>query len=360
MLYLGNVLQISTAGFVELHRRLPEFGPTPLISMDSVARELGVRHVFVKDESRRAGLPAFKILGASWATYRAVAQAVDSPIDVSLEDLSAARKHGIKLIAATDGNHGRAVARMAKILGIESDIFVPLNLDRSIQGLVASEGARVVVTDGDYDYAVQQARIRSEVPNGLLIQDTAFEGYTEIAQWIVDGYSTMMTETEEQVLKATGSTVNFAVAPVGVESFAQSVVSYWKSRSYPCAVLTVEPDSAACLKSSLINGVSTSVPTDDTIMTSLNCGTVSLIAWPILQKGVDASVSISDIEADKAVKQLQPHGVNAGPCGAATYAALQYVARQHRETVGSLNSGSTVVPFCTEGTRDYKAPGIDS
>lgn len=169
-----------------------------------------------------------------------------------------------------------------------------------------------------------------------------------------------MIEAEEQVLKATGSTVSFVVAPVGVGSFAQSVVSYWKSRSYPCTVLAVEPDSAACLKSSLINGVSTAVPTDDTIMSGLNCGTVSSIAWPILQKGVDASMSISDIEADEAVKQLQSLGINAGPCGAATYAALQLVARQYREAVGSLNSSSIVVLFCTEGRRDYKAPGTDS
>jgi len=168
---------------VGLHQRLPGFAPTPLISVDSVARELGVKHVFVKDESIRADLPAFKILGASWATYRSVARAVGSSIGVSLEDLSAiARKNDIKLFAATDGNHGRAVARMAKILGIESDIFVPSNLDQATQDLIASEGTRVVVIDGDYDYTVQQARIKSEVPNGILIQDTAFEGYTEIAQ----------------------------------------------------------------------------------------------------------------------------------------------------------------------------------
>ncbi|KAI9866641.1 MAG: hypothetical protein M1813_001193 [Trichoglossum hirsutum] len=342
---------------IGLHQRLPGFAPTPLVSMDSVARELGVKHVFVKDESSRAGLPAFKILGASWATYRAVARAVDRSLDVSLEDLSAAAcKKGIKLFAATDGNHGRAVARMAKILGLESDIFVPLILEQATQDLIASEGARVVVADGDYDYTVQQARSRSEVPNGLLIQDTAFEGYTEIAQWTVDGYSTMMLETEQQVLNATGGTVDVAITPVGVGSLAQSVVSYWKGKPYPCTIVTVEPDSAACLKSSLTTGTPTPIPTTTTIMAGLNCGTVSPLAWPVLQNAVDASVSVSDTDADHAVERLRSLGVDAGPCGAAAYAALQLVVQQHRKAIGSLDSNSTVVLFCTEGPRQYKTP----
>lgn len=168
---------------IALHQSLPGFAPTPLISVESIAKEIGVKHVFVKQESSRAGLPAFKILGASWATYRSIARTVNRPIGVSLDDLGvAASNKGIKLFAATDGNHGRAVARMAKLLGLESDIFVPAILDRPTQDLITSEGARVVIIDGDYDYTVQQARFSSEVPGGLLIQDTAFEGYTEIAQ----------------------------------------------------------------------------------------------------------------------------------------------------------------------------------
>jgi diaminopropionate ammonia-lyase len=167
----------------DFHQLLPGFSATPLISVDSIAKELGIKHLFVKDESSRADLPAFKILGASWATYRALAEATDSSIGISLDDLSAAaRRKTIKLFAATDGNHGRAVARMAKILGLDCDILVPLNLDEPTQSLIASENARVVIVDGDYDETVQEARKQSDAPNGLLIQDTAFEGYTEIAQ----------------------------------------------------------------------------------------------------------------------------------------------------------------------------------
>lgn len=166
----------------------------------------------------------------------------------------------------------------------------------------------------------------------------------------------MMLETESQVFAATGSSVSFTVAPVGVGSFAQSVVTHWKSRLYPCAVLTVEPDSAACLKTSLINGESTTVPTDDTIMSGLNCGTVSSIAWPLLKRGVDVAVSVSDAMADQAVRKLQNLGLDVGPCGAATYAALQLAAK-YRDALGSLDEDSVVVLFCTEGRKEYKILG---
>jgi diaminopropionate ammonia-lyase len=179
----------------EFHQKLPDFTETPLIPLDSLAKELGVKKLFVKEESSRAGLPAFKILGASWATYRAMLDATQKSLGISLEDLSAAaREKGIKLFAATDGNHGRAVARMAKTCGLECDILVPSNLDKPTQTLIESEGCRVIIIDGNYDFTVIEAKRQSEVPNGLLIQDTAFEGYTEIAQVSVPFLYTLEAE----------------------------------------------------------------------------------------------------------------------------------------------------------------------
>ena len=115
----------------------------------------------------------------------------------------------------------------------------------------------------------------------------------------------MMFEVEEQVSQAIRKTPDLVVVPVGCGSFAQAAVTFWKSRPYPCVVVTVEPNAAACLKTSLENGSPTSISTESTIMDGLNCGTVSTIAWPLLQRGVDASVSISDTEADKAVQDLE-------------------------------------------------------
>ncbi|KAG2416550.1 hypothetical protein HFD88_007765 [Aspergillus terreus] len=296
---------------LSFHQRLPGYTPTPLIPLDSLAKELGVKHVFLKDESSRAELPAFKILGASWATCLSVAQAVNTEVGSSFADLSAAaREKGIKLAAATDGNHGRAVARMAKILGLEAHIFVPLNLDRETKELIAQEGAKVVACLGDYDATVLEAKEQAEINNWLLVQDTAFEEYTEIPQWIVDGYSSMMVETDKQVRELTGSTVDLVVAPVGVGSFAQSVVSYWRSREHTCATVTVEPDSAACLLRSLISKAPTTVSTKDTIMAGLNCGTVSTIAWPVLRDGVEASIAVSDSETHAAVRRLKRAAAN--------------------------------------------------
>jgi diaminopropionate ammonia-lyase len=165
-----------------------------------------------------------------------------------------------------------------------------------------------------------------------------------------------MVEVEEQVFKAIGSTVNYAVVPVGVGSFAQSAVSYWKSRPYHCTILTVEPDSAACLKTSLHNGKCTTIQTQNTIMSGMNCGTVSSIAWPMLRDGVDVCISVSDFEADQAVKRLHSVKIGAGPCGVATYAALQKLAREKELDLARLNRDSIVVLFCTEGQRDYPTP----
>ncbi|KAI9775381.1 MAG: hypothetical protein M1839_001236 [Geoglossum umbratile] len=342
----------------DFHQRLPSFAPTPLVSLDSVATELGVKRVFVKDESSRMGLPAFKILGASWATYRAVVRTVGLTIGVSLEDLSvAAQKARITLFTATDGNHGRAVARMAKLLGIKASVFVPLCLDRATRDLIAGEGAQVTAAKGDYDFAVRQARTEAETAGGILIQDTAFPGYEEIPQWIVDGYSTMMSEVTEQVFAATGSFADLAVVPVGVGSLAQSAVIHYKSAPRPSALLAVEPESAACLRESLFNGAPTAISTGYTIMSGMNCGTVSSIAWPVLVKGTDASISVSEVEAHDAVQRLRLMGVNSGPCGAATLAALRVVARNDPEAVG-LNANSIVVLFCTEGVREYDDPTV--
>jgi diaminopropionate ammonia-lyase len=168
---------------VDFHRRLPGFTTTPLISLDSIAAELGVKRVFIKDESNRMGLPAFKILGASWATYRAILRKVGLTVGVPLEDVSvAAQEAKIELFTAIDGNHGRAVARMAKLLGITASIFTTAHLDHETLNLIASEGAQVIVIEGDYDSAVQRAKTQAEIAGRILIQDTAFRGYEETPQ----------------------------------------------------------------------------------------------------------------------------------------------------------------------------------
>ena len=172
------------------HEQLPGYAPTPLISLSSVARELGVAHVLLKNESVRLGLPAFKILGASWASARAIARHLglqwEEEAVPSLEQLSSTIKSrgvSLTLFAATEGNHGRAVARVAKLLGVGCRIYVPRHMPSGTRDLITSEGARVVEVNGDYDLSVRQAGVAADTcEGGLLIQDTAFQQYEEICQ----------------------------------------------------------------------------------------------------------------------------------------------------------------------------------
>jgi diaminopropionate ammonia-lyase len=175
---------------VELfHRSLPGYSITPLHSLPELAEKLGLGHVLLKDESNRLGLPAFKILGASWASYRLIASKCNLPLTVSLDELgAAAREQGIRLVTCTEGNWGRAIARMAKYLQIPAVIAVPNFMDRATQLLIESEGAKVVVVDGDYDMSITWARNEAD-KGGLLVMDVSWEGYEEIPEVLTRLYS---------------------------------------------------------------------------------------------------------------------------------------------------------------------------
>ncbi len=169
----------------------------------------------------------------------------------------------------------------------------------------------------------------------------------------------MLDESEEQSLKATdGKAATHAVVPCGCGSIAQAVTEHCK-RSRPdhkgTTVLTAEPTVATCLKTSIEKGEMTIVPTGDTIMCGMNCGTLSTTAWPALKAGVDACVTVSDVESHNAILELNELGIKVGPCGASTLAALKKACQEERERLG-LGEDSVVVLYCTEGQREYKTP----
>ncbi|KAL2823309.1 hypothetical protein BDW59DRAFT_163469 [Aspergillus cavernicola] len=343
-------------GLTQFHQSLTGYAPTPLTPLPDLAAELGVRAVLVKDESNRLGLPSFKVLGASWGCYRAIAAYLGLPSTVSLEEMSTrAKERSVRLFAATKGNHGRAVAFMARTLDVDSQIFVSESMDLPTQNRITQEGARVTTINGDYDQAVLEAlKVSGETDGGLLIQDTALDGYEEVPAWIVEGYSTMMAEIAHQLTEMSlHATV--MVTPVGVGSLANTVATYCKSRESSISVVAVEPDTAACLQDSLLAGKLTPIETSSTIMDGMNCGTVSTTAWPNLQRFVDSSITVSCHESHLAVEYLTSHSISAGPCGAASLAALRRLA-----TVNSpkspLNKDSVVVLLSTEGPRDYPIP----
>ena len=95
----------------EFHSRLPGYSPTPLRDAPEIARSLGISQLLIKDESCRFGLPAFKILGASWAIYRALQDRHGGSVEPwhNLEELR--RKFAplapLRLMAGTTVRKGR-------------------------------------------------------------------------------------------------------------------------------------------------------------------------------------------------------------------------------------------------------------
>ncbi|KAH7119804.1 acetylornithine deacetylase [Dendryphion nanum] len=332
------------------HQKLPGYSPTRLHPLKAVAEELGLKAVYIKDETSRLDLPSFKVLGASWGAFRALTDRLGLSFGSDLATVQdAVRSQPVTLFAATDGNHGRAVAWIGTLLGTKVEIYVPKGLDEKTKQRIRDEGAEVTQLDLSYDEAVRVAHEKSKELGGLLVQDTSFPGYEEIPRWIVEGYATMMREIDEQIEQ----TADLVIVPVGVGSFAQAVTIHSKSRG--TRVVTVEPDTAACLWKSLVRGFPIPIKTTHTIMTGLDCGSVSDVAWSILKAGVDASVTISDYEAHKSRDYLQSQGVSAGPCGAAGLAALRRLTLSERHAL-QLGDKSTVVLLCTEGQREYDVP----
>src|ERR1700748_1489123 len=177
-----------TAEARAFHTRLPGYTPTPLTEVPAVAAELGVGRVFVKDESARMGLAAFKVLGASWAVHRVL----------SRRDAAGP----VTLVAATDGNHGRALAWMARLRGQRAHVFVPSGVHPTAVAAIAAERAQVTEITGSYDDAVRIAAKAAREPHAELVQAAGWPGYVEVPSWIVDGYSTLFAEVDEQLADA--------------------------------------------------------------------------------------------------------------------------------------------------------------
>ncbi|MEV0704697.1 diaminopropionate ammonia-lyase [Saccharopolyspora sp. NPDC050389] len=348
----------APAEAASFHAGLPGYAPTPLLELPGLAAEWGVGRVVVKDESTRFGLPAFKSLGVSYAIYRVICDHAGETVRPA--DLPGLREMlgslpRLDLVTATDGNHGRAVARFARLLGIRAHVFVPDVVSPGAVEAIRAEQAEVTVLADDYDATVRSASEAAESrSSAVLLQDTAWPGYEEIPQWIVDGYSTLLVELDAQ-LGATGPSL--VVVPMGVGSLAQAVVTHYRSREQRAALLGVEPDTAACIQTGLASGRPCTVQTGSTIMAGLNCGTPSSLAWPYLRDGLDAVVAVSDEQAAGAARELAALGVSSGPCGAATLAAARAVlaeAAPSRRAALGLSADSTIALLNTEGAHETR------
>ncbi|MCU1429648.1 MAG: Pyridoxal-5-phosphate-dependent enzyme beta subunit [Actinomycetia bacterium] len=334
------------------HRRLPGYAPTPLAEAPGGAADLGLARLWVKDESSRLGLPAFKILGASWAIYRLVVERLGhEPQWRDLDELRAALASlgPLRFVAATDGNHGRAVAHTASLLGYESHILVPAGTAAARIAGIESEGAAVTVVDGTYDDAVvASAEMASSTT--LVVSDTSWPGYTDVPANVIAGYDTIFAEVDDQLA---GSQPDIVVVQMGVGALAAAVVAHYEGRS---AIVGVEPDTAACNLASAAAGRPVTVPGPHrSIMAGLNCGNVSMIAWPLVSRGVDVFVAIDDAAAEQAMRDLAGIGMVAGETGASGLAGLGALAAAPPGSHPLELAGASVLVLCTEGATDPEA-----
>jgi diaminopropionate ammonia-lyase len=329
---------------------MPDYRPAPLVELPELAAELGVAAAFVKDESDRLGLPAFKILGASWAVNRALSHR--SGFDAPAENLTELRERSgpTTLVSATDGNHGRALARVAALLGLPARIYVPAGTAEEIVEAITSEGAEVVQTNLIYEEVVWAAASSTAGhPEDLLVQDTAWQGYEQIPRWIVEAYGTLFQEIDMQLGERE---VHLVAVPTGVGSLLQAALQHYRNpaRQQP-AILAIEPVTAACVTVSLAAGRRVSVDTSTpTIMAGLNCGTISTIAWPAIRDGLDASVAVTDDDARSAMRRLNELGVPAGPCGGSALAGVRAALgdSDHRSAL-AIDDASSLVLISTDG-----------
>ena len=317
------------------HRELPGYEPTPLIDSPELASEWGVGRVLLKFERERFGLPAFKFLGVSWAAERLLA--------------GAPREPGLELICATDGNHGRAVARVARQRGLAATVLVPSGTARARIGAIEGEGATVEVVDGSYDDAV---RLSAEWAGDrrLVLSDTSWPGYEQVPRWVIEGYATIFNEVDEQAPAA----VDVAVIPIGVGALAAAAARHLAGRA---RLAGVEPVTAACMLASARAGRITEVPgPHPSIMAGLNAGLPSLVAWPLVSGAFDAFAAIEDEVAVEGTRRLAGLGLEVGEVsgGSAGAAARLLADDDARATLGA-DEGSTVLVLLTEGVTDPDA-----
>ncbi|HEV7941422.1 MAG TPA: pyridoxal-phosphate dependent enzyme [Solirubrobacteraceae bacterium] len=317
---------------VSFHAGLPGYHPTPLRDLSDVAEELGVGTVALKDESRRLGLPAFKILGASWAVERSLRQHPD----------------GHTLLAGSAGNHGRAIAHLAAQRGLRCRIFLPSSASPARREAILGEGAEVVVVDGGFDAAISLAATEAQQEGQIEIADA---GTSQAAHWVIDGYSTLFNEVRSQ------QAFDLVLVPVGVGALAAAAARFAAGTS--AKVIGVEPAAAACLTASLAAGTPVSVATPGTTMACLDCGSLSLAAWDSLRNGLHGTITVTDLEVHASMRELAAAGFAIGDCGAASLAALRALVSSPacaalREMV-ALGRTSRVLLLATEGSTDPAA-----
>ena len=369
----------------KFHESFPEYAPTPLVSLDDLASILGVGEIYIKDESHRFGLNAFKGLGGSYCIGNYVAKKLGIDIgEVTYEYLTSAEvkeKLGkITFITATDGNHGRGIAWTANRLGQGCVVLMPKGSAKERLENIRALGAEAWITDVNYDDTVRLANDLAEKNGWVLVQDTAWEGYEEIPEWIMQGYTTMGSEVAEQMPDGIRPTHIFLQAGVG--AMAGAMTGFFADQ-YDCKeeiseiagkrdgnkvpgpqIIIVEPDQADCIyrTAAANDGALHAVTGDlDSIMAGLCCGEACPIGWEILKQRADAYISMPDAVAARGMRILgNPAGedlrVISGESGAAGFGfAVSLLLEEELSELKEqllLDEDAVILCISTEGATD--------
>lgn len=340
---------------------------SPLKGLSNLAARLGVGGIWVKDESARLDLQSFKVLGGSYAIYKLIQKRLGlDDQELSFADLTNGtireQLGDITFAAATDGNHGRGVAWSAKQMGFKSVIYVHKLTSRGRIQAIEQSGAKVVVVDGNYDDAVRQVDQDAQQNGWDVVSDTSWEGYEDIPRWVMQGYTTMFSEAQEQLAAQGLSQPTHIFVQAGVGSLAAATIGFYTNLfGDHVRTCVIEPTKAACLYRSALeeDGNPRSVEGDlDTIMAGLACGEPSPIAWEILKDRADYFTICPDFVAAMGMRvygvplQGDPVVIS-GESGAVTLGALMYImqhasGQEFREQL-RLGPESQVLLVNTEG-----------
>ena len=354
-----------------MHCQIERYTKTSLVRLKGLAHRLGVKDIFVKNESERFGLNAFKGLGGSYAMFCILCQKLGlDPKVANLSDLQTeSAKEEIQkyvFVTATDGNHGRGVSWAGGIFGCQVHVYMPSgSVEVRAEAIRKVGPAEVTITDMNYDQTVQFAMEQSKRNGWYLIQDTSWDDYEQIPAWIVQGYLTMASEITEELASLNVEPTHLFLQ-AGVGAMAGGVLGYFADyygEKKPITAI-VEPMEANCvyLSAKLADGEPHQVEGDPvTIMAGLNCGTPCKITWPILRDYADFYISCPDYVAAHGMRTYaaQTQGdekIISGESGAATVGALSLILSKHelhdvREHMG-LNKDSVIVLINTEGDTD--------
>ncbi len=350
------------------------YHPTPLIALSSLADEWKLDQILVKDESKRFGLNAFKVTGGIFAIANEICERTGMNVDtVTFEQLKSQEVKNqlgdLVFVTATDGNHGKGVAWAARELGQRSVIFMPKGSSEFRLESIQKEGAEASITDLNYDDAVRHAKAYADAHNGIVIQDTAWEGYERIPTWIMQGYAVIADEINAELNVSHHLPPTHVFLQAGVGSFAASILGYmtetWKKERPITTIL--EPDQADCYyQTARINDGKPHAVTGDmnTIMAGLACGEPNPISWEIIRKYAHGFVSCPDYLAARGMRILAAPlpgdtPIVSGESGAIGIGFLsELINNPELEPLRSklrINEKSRILVISTEGNTDPDA-----